>query len=505
MTGMVAGAVLLPPSPVSATDVRHHVGPHTSGNCARVAAALRGACERSVMMTMPVTAMGVPAPGGAPLLAPRRQISLATLHGPRDRAADVSFTLVAATGRQVIGGAAQDVLTLNGSTPGPTLTVTQGDLVEVRLVNQDVAAGLTLHWHGIDVPGAEDGVAGVTEDAVPPGGDHVYRFVVPDAGTYWYHSHQLSTEQVARGLVGAIVVLPAPPAVVPEQTDVVAVVHTYGATTTINGLSDSAYVPAAAGTTARIRFVNTDSGAAVIAASSAFRVAAQDGFEVRGPTSVAGQYVLVPAGGRADLSLDVGTDDVRVGVVGGPTLVVGPDPAGSPAALVAGTRFDPATYGAPDPTATAAWSGRPDRTFTYRVGQRTGFLDGRRGTWFTINGRIIPQQPIFVVRAGELAEWRIVNTTALSHPMHLHGHHWLVVSRNGQRVSGSPWVVDSLEVGPRETYVVRVRADNPGVWMFHCHNLPHAQAGLMTILTYDNVRTPFTIGRQASGRVNRPE
>lgn len=505
MTGMVTGALLLPSPPVSATDTHHHVGPHGAGTCARVTAALRAACERSVMGTMPATAMGVPDLGGAPLRASRREVGLATLHGPRDRAPDDSFTLVAAAGRQVIGGAERDVLTLNGTTPGPTLTVTQGDLVEVRLVNRDIAAGVTLHWHGVDVPGAEDGVAGITEDAVPPGRDHVYRFVVPDAGTYWYHSHQFSTEQVPRGLIGAIVVLPAPPAVVPEQTDVVALVHTYGATTTINGLSDDAFVPAATGSSARIRFVNSDSGAAVIAASSSFRVAALDGFEVRGATAVAGQYVLVPAGGRADLSVDVGTADIRIGVVGGPTLVVGPDPAGVPAALVAGTRFDPASYGAPDPAATAAWAGQPDRSFTYRVGQRTGFLDGRRGTWFTINGRLIPQQPIFVVRAGELAQWRIVNTTALSHPMHLHGHHWLVMSRNGQPVTGSPWVVDSLEVGPRETYVVRVRADNPGVWMFHCHNLPHAQAGLMTILTYDNVRTPFTIGRQPSGRANRPE
>ena len=70
-------------------------------------------------------------------------------------------------------------------------------------MNESVADGATLHWHGIDVPNAADGVAGITQDAVPVGGRHVYRFEATDAGTYWYHSHQVSHEQVVRGLLGA--------------------------------------------------------------------------------------------------------------------------------------------------------------------------------------------------------------------------------------------------------------------------------------------------------------
>ena len=98
--------------------------------------------------------------------------------------------------------------TLNGTSPGPTIEAQQGDLVQVTVTNEDVAEGVTLHWHGVDVPNAEDGVAGVTQDAVPPGGEHVYRFVVEDAGTYWYHSHQVSHEQVRKGLFGILVVHP---------------------------------------------------------------------------------------------------------------------------------------------------------------------------------------------------------------------------------------------------------------------------------------------------------
>ena len=85
----------------------------------------------------------------------------------------------------------------------------QGDLVEVTLVNEDIEQGVTIHWHGIDVPNAEDGVAGVTQDAVLPGERYVYRFRAEQVGTFWYHTHQASSKEVRRGLFGAIVIEPA--------------------------------------------------------------------------------------------------------------------------------------------------------------------------------------------------------------------------------------------------------------------------------------------------------
>jgi FtsP/CotA-like multicopper oxidase with cupredoxin domain len=81
--------------------------------------------------------------------------------------------------------------------------------------------------------------------------------------------------------------------------------------------------------------------------------------------------------------------------------------------------------------------------------------------------------------------------------MHLHGHHLLVLSRNGKPVAGSPWRVDILNVKADETYDVAFRANNPGVWMFHCHNLPHSADGLLTHLVYEGVTTPFRIGGDA--------
>ena len=105
-------------------------------------------------------------------------VDVTTLGADPARPADVRVELVARRATvPVPGGRAVEGYTLNGTSPGPTIRARQGDLVEVTLVNESVADGATLHWHGVDVPNAADGVAGVTQDAVPVGGRFVSRFV----------------------------------------------------------------------------------------------------------------------------------------------------------------------------------------------------------------------------------------------------------------------------------------------------------------------------------------
>ena len=99
-----------------------------------------------------------------------------------------------------------------------------------------------------------------------------------------------------------------------------------------------------------------------------------------------------------------------------------------------------------------------------------------------------------MVEENDLVEITIVNDTKVVHPMHLHGHHVLVLSRDGQPSSGSPWWSDTLDVHPGESYVVAFRANNPGIWMDHCHNLAHAAAGLTMHVAYVGVTTPFLVG-----------
>jgi FtsP/CotA-like multicopper oxidase with cupredoxin domain len=86
--------------------------------------------------------------------------------------------------------------------------------------------------------------------------------------------------------------------------------------------------------------------------------------------------------------------------------------------------------------------------------------------------------------------------------MHLHGHHAVVLSRNGAASTGSSWWVDSLTVANGESYEIAFVADNPGIWMDHCHNLPHAAQGFVAHLMYEGITTPFVMGGEAG---NEPE
>jgi FtsP/CotA-like multicopper oxidase with cupredoxin domain len=438
--------------------------------------------------------------GGMAHAAGGDPVSVAELTTDARGPADVQEDLVAAQGKLTLeSGREVSGYTLDGSSPGPLIEAEQGDLVEVRVRNESVADGMTLHWHGVDVPNAEDGVAGVTQDAIGIGEEHTYRFVAEDPGTYWYHSHQVSHEQVIGGLFGTLVVNPAAPD--GTDRDVLVAAHSYDGYPTLNGLEEDVRSDAEPGETVRVRVVNTDNGSTNVWAGSPYRLLAVDGFDVNEPTEVEGRKVLLGAGGRVDLAVDVPEDGSAARVmVGGRSLVVGPP--GSTAAEVEqpDETLDLLGYGSPaeigfDPE-------RADRTFDYDIGRRPGFLDGKPGVWWTINGRMWPDVPMYVVAEGDVVRMRIHNGSGESHPMHLHGHHAVVLSRDGEAATGSPIWVDSLEVEPDETYEIAFLADNPGVWMDHCHNLPHAAEGLVAHLMYDGVTTPYRVGGDA---LNEPE
>ena len=419
-------------------------------------------------------------------------VPVASLTGDVDGRPDVTVTLVARQERfRLASGEEADGYTLNGSSPGPTLRVPQGGLLEVRLVNESIAGGTTLHWHGVTVPNADDGVAGVTQDAVPVGGTHVYRFRPPHAGTYWYHAHQLSHEQVERGLLGALVVDP-PGAAVDERRPT----SSPSPTSTPGGAPSPAApatspVPAAPGTPVRLRVINTDNGPLRTWVDGApFRVLAVDGTDVHEPAPVAGTSVDVTAGARVDLEV---VAPARVTIGGSSALVVGPPGAPAPpASRQPEAVLDLLHYGTPAPLgfdpATAA------RTFEYAIGRRPGFLDGRPGLWWTVNGHLFPDMPMFTVAQGDVVRMHITNTSGEVHPMHLHGHRMVVLARNGIPATGSPWWVDSLGVGDGESYDVAFVADNPGIWSDHCHNLVHAKDGLVVHLMYAGVTPSYRIG-----------
>ena len=193
-----------------------------------------------------VMSMGVVDTGGFPDHEhSAATVSVTDLVADPLRPADVSVDLVAGKGPLTLpDGRVIDGYSINGISPGPTIEATQGQLVQVRVRNENVPDGVTLHWHGVDVPNAMDGVPGVTQDAIGVGEVFVYRFVADQVGTYWYHSHQMAHEQSVRGMFGALVVHPKGERAAP---DAVALLHTYDGVRTINGTARDSQVPASPG------------------------------------------------------------------------------------------------------------------------------------------------------------------------------------------------------------------------------------------------------------------
>jgi len=429
--------------------------------------------------------------------------SVARLRGPSS-APDMRFRLVAQRSTiRLPSGQEVEALTFDGRAPGPELRMRQGDLVAVTLVNRDVEPGVTIHWHGVDVPNAEDGVAGVTQDAVAPGGSHTYRFRAEQMGTFWYHSHESSSTQVDRGLFGALVIEPRRPSG-DATLDFVVVSHVFEGTDTINGEDGLQRQRVAPGTDVRLRLVNTDDNPKrFLLSGTPFRVLSIDGTDLNEPTPLERTTLQLAAGGRYDVGFTMPDAPVALRVADTPALLaLSPDGrAIAPLDEADGSTFDPLDYGQSAPTPFGAES-TFQRRFRLEIGRKPGFLDGRPGMQWTLNGGIYPDVPMLMVERGDLALVEVVNSTSKVHPMHLHGHHALVLSRDGHPSTGSPWWTDTLDVGPGESYRLAFRADNPGLWMEHCHNLSHAAAGLTMHLGYVGVTTPFRTGGAAH---NHPE
>jgi FtsP/CotA-like multicopper oxidase with cupredoxin domain len=444
---------------------------------------------------------GGPEPANHAAHDPAAGTSVAVLHGPRDGAPDVRFELTArAADIQLSSGRVVHALTFNGTSPGPELRVHEGDLVEVALRNADVDDGVTIHWHGVDVPNAEDGVAGVTQNAVLPGKTYRYRFRAGQVGTFWYHTHQVSSTEVRRGLFGVVVIEPRG---MRPGIDLALAAHTFDGIPTLNGDEGGGREKIPVDTPVRLRLVNTDGFEQTFTISGTpFRVLAIDGTDLHGPGELRNVAVRVAAGGRVDVGYVQPPNGVRVALEG-TKVAIGLGPSGGPApGEVAPTAtFDPLVYGTPAPTPFDAES-TFDRQFELTITRKPGFFDGSPGLQWAINGGIYPDVPVFVVEEGDLVEVTIANDSKATHPMHLHGHHALVLSRNGRASTGSPWWSDTLNVQPGESYVVAFRADNPGIWMDHCHNLTHAAQGLTMHVVYAGVITPFLVGDDPG---NRPE
>ncbi len=223
----------------------------------------------------------------------------------------------------------------NDQIPGPQIRVREGDRVRVVLHNE-LPESSVIHFHGLEIPNAMDGVTYLTQPPVKPGQSFTYEFVVPNSGSHMYHSHHNSTKQVGLGLLGAFIVEPK------EKT----------------------------------AYDNPD------------------------------------------------VDTVLI------------------------------------------------------------LNDGVHG--YTLNGKSFPATQPLAAKLGQKLRIRFMNEGMMIHPMHLHGMHMTVITKDGW-AQPAPWKCDTLNVAPGERWDVLVKCNNPGTWAFHCHILPHAESehgmfGMVTAL-----------------------
>jgi FtsP/CotA-like multicopper oxidase with cupredoxin domain len=132
-----------------------------------------------------------------------------TVFAEQDTAEDGAklFKLEAAPYTWNVGpGVKKQAFAFNGTVPGPTIRVIEGDKVRVEVTNR-MPVGTAVHWHGMVLPHKMDGVPGITQAPIEPGGKMVYEFVATATGTHWYHSHW-DGDQVGKGLYGSFEVVP---------------------------------------------------------------------------------------------------------------------------------------------------------------------------------------------------------------------------------------------------------------------------------------------------------
>jgi FtsP/CotA-like multicopper oxidase with cupredoxin domain/plastocyanin len=249
----------------------------------------------------------------------------------------------------------------NGQMPGPELRVREGDTVRVTLRN-DLPVPTTIHWHGLNVPNAMDGVAGLNQAPVTPGESFVYEFTATPAGTRWYHAHTDAELQVPLGLYGALIVEPRDKPMTYDR-DYVLMLNEW----------DVELTPAVA-----------------------------SGTEPRGP----------------------GDQTLRGGELG--------------------------------------------------------------ADLFLINGKMHGAIPPLMVTAGERVLLRVIHCGGIPHPIHTHGHSFTIVATDGNLVPEVARLTkDTVLIGPSERYDLEILADNPGVWMVHCHIEHHMANGMMTTIWYE--------------------
>jgi FtsP/CotA-like multicopper oxidase with cupredoxin domain len=371
--------------------------------------------------------------------------------------------------------------TFDGTVPGPLIRVRRGEQVRVRIANE-LSEAITVHWHGVRVPNAMDGVPHLTQPLIVAGTSFDYRFTPPDAGTFWYHARLSPAAAARRSLYGVLIVDETEP--IRVDRDVLVVLD--GGAQKANGVLDPAKPTAGTGTARhptingrpsldipvrsnerlRLRLVNASLRSWTLRAERhRVMVMAIDGAPAQ-PYYARDSRILLGPGNRMDLFVDA-------------TL----EPGASSSIMQEGEQDTPlarlvyesgaATRPAPLPEATPLPpSALPERMNFQRALKMDIPIDGKAADLQSL----AKARPLFSVKRGRTVMLGIVNRTNVAHAMHLHGHHFRLLDSLDD--GWKPYWLDTLAVPGSQTARIAFVADNPGKWLIRCHGMNEQETSM---------------------------
>jgi FtsP/CotA-like multicopper oxidase with cupredoxin domain len=457
----------------------------------------------------------------------------------------VTNTLTARSTTLDLGGPQVATWAYGDSLPGPVVRATAGDLLRITLDNQ-LPVESTIHWHGIALRNAADGVPGLTQDPVASGRKFVYEFVAPDPGTYFYHPHV--GVQLDRGLYAPLIIDdPNEPGAYDSEWVVVLDDWIDGTGTTPDQVLANLTGPAASstGSTDGMNGMNmggdSSMGGMDMSGTGGMNMGSSDSpfgdagdvtyphFLINGRVNTAPDVLRAKPGQRIRIRIiNAAADTIFAVALGGHRLTlthtdgyaVQPrqadafyigmgerydvvttlddglfplvaEPVGKDGVALAAIRTGAGAIPTPDRAAAipeltgqmvqgADLIPAPEARLPVKdIGQSIELsLTGQMNPYaWAINGAPYGKNKPVTIQAGKRVSVQLSNMTMMTHPMHLHGHTFALP--NGLRK-------DTVLLKPMQKLAVQLEADNPGNWMAHCHNIYHAEAGMMAALVYDN-------------------
>jgi len=428
---------------------------------------------------------------------------------------EFAATLVARrASKAMLPGTSTEFWTYDSRVPGPLIDVFEGDTVRIRLENQ-LSQETTVHWHGLPVPPAQDGNP---MDPIAPGASRTYEFTLPvgSAGTYWYHPHphELTAEQVFRGMAGLLIVRsptdPVPTAIEEKLLVIsdlrLAADGTIPANTPMdwqNGregnyvLVNGQYQPVLSinpGQSQRWRILNATNARYLRLALTGHTMTliGTDGGLLRSPVPGLDEILLAPAE-RVEIIVTASLSSQASAVLRslpynrGGMGMVGSSSATIPLLTLTYTSGSTVAVALPSALNPVADLGVPTKTkrLVFSSGMGMGGMGGGMMS-FLIDGKSFdPARIDLTSRVNEVEQWTIESRSSMDHPFHLHGTQFQVVSRTRSGVTANePYLAwrDTVNVAAFETVVFNVVQHHLGKRMYHCHILEHESQGMMGVL-----------------------